>query len=185
VATVTTFFPIITAMAHEIIVVSSPKYLPCACRLLSYYSHCRQGDQSRRHVAEALASSLHICELLVFQLLLYVTHPLDYSSAYTCFPFFTPKMKASLTRQGIAGKYTFTHPVPVSVPDILNISLASGLSSVTPPTSRSHMESKIRLLVADLFSIVAKRHSAMPTWLWLAFSFLESLWPGTIFTQIS
>jgi hypothetical protein len=121
---------------------------------------------------EALASSLHICELLVFQLLLYVTHPLDYSSTYTCFLFFTPEMKASLTRQGIAGKYTFTHPVPVSVPDILNISLALRPSSVTPPTSRSHMESRIRLPVADLFSIVMKRHSAMPTWLWLAFSFL-------------
>ena len=29
-------------------------------------------------------------------------------------------MKASLTRQGIADKYTFTRPVPVSVPKILN-----------------------------------------------------------------
>ena len=29
-------------------------------------------------------------------------------------------MKASLTKQGIAAKYTFTRPVPVSVPKILN-----------------------------------------------------------------
>ena len=29
-------------------------------------------------------------------------------------------MKASLTRQGVANKYTFTRPVPVSVPKILN-----------------------------------------------------------------
>ena len=29
-------------------------------------------------------------------------------------------MKASLTRQGIADKYTFTRPVPVSVPKVLN-----------------------------------------------------------------
>ena len=29
-------------------------------------------------------------------------------------------MKASLTKQGLADKYTFTRPVPVSVPKILN-----------------------------------------------------------------
>ena len=35
--------PIFTAMAHEMIAVSSPKHLPCPCRLPLYYCHWKQG----------------------------------------------------------------------------------------------------------------------------------------------
>jgi len=91
----------------------------------------KNGDQSRRRVpVQALASSLYICELLVFRLPLYLANPFYYNSTYNYFPFFTPeKSTASLTRQGIADKYTFTRPVPVSLPNILNTSLASRPSS--------------------------------------------------------
>jgi linoleate 10R-lipoxygenase len=111
------------------IAVSSPKHLavyPCYC-------HSKKGDQSWRRVPEiadqVLASSLHICELLVSLLPLYVTNPLYYNSTYLCFPFFTP----NLTRQGIADTYTFTRPVPVSLPNILNTSLASRPSPGSHP----------------------------------------------------
>ncbi|KAJ7584626.1 heme peroxidase [Mycena floridula] len=44
-----------------------------------------------------------------------------FNSTYGCFPFFTPaKMKDSLTRQGIADRYTFTRPVAAVVPKVLN-----------------------------------------------------------------
>ncbi|KAK7036088.1 heme peroxidase [Favolaschia claudopus] len=44
-----------------------------------------------------------------------------YNSVYGCFPFFTPqKMKESLTKQGIAGDYTFERPVPPPEPKVLN-----------------------------------------------------------------
>ena len=44
--------PIITAMAHEIITVWSPKHLPFPCPLLLCYCHWKQGDQSRRRDPE-------------------------------------------------------------------------------------------------------------------------------------
>ena len=146
--------------AHAIIAVSSPKYHTCPCRLFPCYCHWKKGDQSTRCRApeiadQVLASSLRICELLVFRLQLYVPNPLYCNSTNTWFPLFIPeKMKANLTWQGIADKYTFTRPV--SVPKILNTSMASRSPSVTPPTLRSHMGSRIRLPVADLFPIVIK-----------------------------
>ena len=119
--------------------ISSPKHLSCPWRLLPCYCHLKKGDQSRRRVPEiadqGLASSLYICELLVFQLPLYVANPLYYNSTYACFPFLTSeRSKASLTRQGIADKYTFTRPVLVSLSSILNtLSLASRPSSGPRP----------------------------------------------------
>ncbi|KAF8630607.1 hypothetical protein AX15_002834 [Amanita polypyramis BW_CC] len=46
-----------------------------------------------------------------------------YNSVYGCFPFSTPqKMKESLTKQGIADRYTFDRPTPVIIPKILDSS---------------------------------------------------------------
>ena len=113
---------------------------------------------------------------------LYVTNPLYYNSIYTSFPFFAlEKMKASLPRQGIADEYTFMRPVQVSVPNILNTSLASRPYFVTPPTSRSHMGLRIRLPVARLFTIVMKKHVTM---LWLAFLFLVLATRNNTYTNI-
>ncbi|KAF8630934.1 hypothetical protein AX17_005291 [Amanita inopinata Kibby_2008] len=44
-----------------------------------------------------------------------------YDSIYGCFPFFTPqKMKESLTKQGIAERYTFDRPVAAPIPKVLD-----------------------------------------------------------------
>jgi len=44
-----------------------------------------------------------------------------YNSVYTLYPLFTPvHMKESLTRQGIAKKYTFDRPTPLRAPKVLN-----------------------------------------------------------------
>ncbi|KAG6873168.1 hypothetical protein C0995_002017 [Termitomyces sp. Mi166 len=43
------------------------------------------------------------------------------NSVYSLYPFFTPHtMKDSLTKQGIAGKYTFDRPATLPVPKVLN-----------------------------------------------------------------
>jgi len=45
----------------------------------------------------------------------------EWNSVYALYPFFTPDhMKESLTRQGIAHKYTFTKPVTLAQPQVLN-----------------------------------------------------------------
>ena len=136
---------------------------------------CHEDRLQRKVSTRALDEVMWPFPTLVSQLPLYATNLLYYNSIYTSFPFFAPKkMEASQSRQleGIADKYTFTCPIPVSVPNILNTSLTSRPYFVTPPTSRSHMGLRIQLPVADLFSIVMKRHVTMPTWLWLAFLFL-------------
>ncbi|KAH7885086.1 heme peroxidase [Phlebopus sp. FC_14] len=44
-----------------------------------------------------------------------------FNSVYGIFPFFTPKkMKDSLTRQGIASRYTFDRPVPTPLPKFID-----------------------------------------------------------------
>ncbi|KAF8662084.1 hypothetical protein AX16_001194 [Volvariella volvacea WC 439] len=44
-----------------------------------------------------------------------------FNSVYGCFPFFTPqKMKDSLTRQGIAERYSYTRPITARIPKVLN-----------------------------------------------------------------
>jgi linoleate 10R-lipoxygenase len=43
------------------------------------------------------------------------------NTVYGVFPFFTPvKMKDSLTKQGLAERYTFDRPVPERTPVVLN-----------------------------------------------------------------
>ena len=43
------------------------------------------------------------------------------NSVYGCFPFFTPQhMKESLTRQGIADRYTYTRPVATRIPKVID-----------------------------------------------------------------
>ncbi|RDB16366.1 Psi-producing oxygenase A [Hypsizygus marmoreus] len=44
-----------------------------------------------------------------------------FNSVYSLFPFFVPsKMKATLTKQGLSGKYTFDRPLALPIPKILN-----------------------------------------------------------------
>jgi len=44
-----------------------------------------------------------------------------FNSVYSCFPFFTPqKMKDSLTKQGLAERYTYDRPVATPIPKVLN-----------------------------------------------------------------
>ncbi|KAF8579879.1 heme peroxidase [Ramaria rubella] len=58
-----------------------------------------------------------------------------FNSSYTTFPFFTPAtMKASLTHQGIADRYTFTRPVASPIPKILNT--FTGIKTVFNDPSR-------------------------------------------------
>ncbi|KAF5372301.1 hypothetical protein D9615_009236 [Tricholomella constricta] len=54
-------------------------------------------------------------------LLRHLPRHFPWNSVYSLFPFFTPsKMKDSLTRQGLAAKYTFDHPKTLPVPKVLN-----------------------------------------------------------------
>ncbi|KAG6822659.1 hypothetical protein H0H92_013026, partial [Tricholoma furcatifolium] len=58
-----------------------------------------------------------------------------WNSVYSLYPFFTPeKMKTSLTKRGIASKYTFDHPVPLPIPKILNT--FTGIKTVWSDPSR-------------------------------------------------
>ncbi|KAF8957351.1 heme peroxidase [Flammula alnicola] len=58
-----------------------------------------------------------------------------WNSVYSLYPFFTPqKMKESLTRQGLADKYTFDHPTPLR--DAIMLNTFTGIKTVFNDPSR-------------------------------------------------
>lgn len=68
-------------------------------------------------------------------LLRHLPRHFPWNSVYSLFPFFTPqKMQDSLTRQGLAAKYTFIYPKIQPVPKILNTFM--GIKAVWSDPSR-------------------------------------------------
>ncbi|GLB40814.1 putative heme peroxidase [Lyophyllum shimeji] len=68
-------------------------------------------------------------------LLRHLPRHFPWNSVYSLFPFFTPsKMKESLTRQGLAAKYTFDHRRIQAIPKILNT--FKGIKAVWSDPSR-------------------------------------------------
>ena len=93
-------------------------------------------------------------------------------------------MKASLTKQGIAAKYTFTRPVPVSVPKILNT--FTGIKTVFSDPIHFKVPYGIKDPATSGGSILdcdeKTRHDADLALVSL-FSFVSSR-PGTMLTEI-